>query len=101
MKLKGKKEFTQPMWELANGSAEYFCIACGKGTAKKVGMWTCSSKRCKLQKPIEEFSKAIEMHGGEATKLRYQQRRCNACYTCSKCKKVLRLLDFEPDNQTC
>ena len=40
------------------------------------GMWTCANKRCKLQKPLAEFSKIIETMKGKA---RGNSRQCNDC----------------------
>jgi hypothetical protein len=79
LKLKGKKEFTPAMWEMANGSAEYFCLDCGRGK-KQIGMWTCTSPHCKKRKLIEDFKQAILKYGGDPKKVRGTQKRCDECY---------------------
>ena len=45
-----------------------------------MGMWTCVSPRCKLQKPVAQFQKAMEKYGGEQKSVTGRRRRCDDCY---------------------
>ena len=74
-KEKGYEAFEPSVWELANGSPEYCCRECTRGRRTR-GMWACMNKRCKLQKPHEEFSLVVAKHG-EGVK--GNSRVCNSC----------------------
>ena len=74
-KEKGYEAFEPNVWELADGSPEYCCRECTRGRRTR-GLWTCSNRRCELQKPREEFSLVVATRG-EGVK--GDSRVCNSC----------------------
>ena len=74
-KAKLYKDFDANIWHLADGSPEYCCRECNRGR-RTLGMWMCANKRCKLQKPISDFSKAMAKHGN---KVKGNSRICDEC----------------------
>ena len=74
-KLKGRKDYDARSSDLPHGSLQLICRECMVGKRTR-GMWTCRNKACRQQKPIAEFSMAIERQG---PKVAGDSRRCNAC----------------------
>jgi len=74
-KEKKYTDFEPSNWELADGSAEYCCKECTRGQ-RTFGMWMCRNRRCRKQKPIAEFSMAVDKHGEN---IKGNSRICNDC----------------------
>ena len=72
---KGYKEYKQRVWDLPDGDVKLVCTPCTRGRKKK-GEWTCRSKQCQKQLPIQSFSLAISKHGARVCG---NSRRCNDC----------------------
>ena len=60
--LKFKNAFTLAAWDLPEGHDEKICTTCSAGPKRK-GFWTCWNARCKLQKPLSDFSIVREKYG--------------------------------------
>ena len=74
-KAKTYQDFDPSVWDMADGSAEHCCRECTRGRNPK-GMWMCNNRRCKLQKPISDFSMARATHGD---KVEGNSRVCDVC----------------------
>ena len=74
-KAKIYSDFDPSVWDEADGSAKYWCRECTRGRRSK-GMWVCRNRRCKLQKPIEDFSIAKQRHGDN---VKGNSRVCDDC----------------------
>ena len=60
---------------LETGSPDLLCRECTYGRKQK-GLWTCSNKRCRKQKPKEAFSKAIAQYGNNPYT---RAKQCDEC----------------------
>ena len=74
-RLRGYTEFPRSIWEMVDDCPEFGCNTCTRGN-RTIGMWTCQKKRCKKQKPIAAFSRAMKLHDG---KVLGKYRVCDEC----------------------
>ena len=69
------KDFSNSAWERPHGDVNLVCRQCSVDKRKQ-GHWTCRTKGCLKQLPLEYFSIAISRSG---PRVQGNSRRCNEC----------------------